>query len=110
MTDPSRVAIVSVFIAFALSIGSPTGALPMNTTIVPPASNVWVYSLVSADYDGCEMLPHFLAHYQAMGVPISNFYFDLQHDPAESDMGLQVIPPHTLHCVFGTPRTLPHNI
>jgi hypothetical protein len=101
MTDPSRVATVSVFIAFALSIGSPTGALPMNTTIVPPASNVWVYS---------EMLPHFLAHYQAMGVPISNFYFDLQHDPAESDMGLQVIPPHTLHCVFGTPRTLPHNI
>jgi len=88
----ARMALVFAIIALPSMIESAIGALPGDlyiTEFQQQASNVWVYTLVGTDYDGYKMLPHFLAHYSSMGVPISNFHFDLLHDPAESDMGLQ---------------------
>ena len=58
-----------------------------------PVSKIWVYSLVGTDYDGHMMLPHFLAHYGSLGVPHSQFHFDLLHDTEEDDTGLKVCLP-----------------
>lgn len=57
-----------------------------------PDPKIWVYSLVGTDYDGHMMLPHFLEHYGSLGVPYSQFKFDLLHDIEESDSGLKVHP------------------
>ena len=53
-------------------------------------AKIWVYSLVGTDYDGYMMLSHFLAHYGSLGVPQSQFRFDLLHDTEEDDTGLKV--------------------
>ena len=49
---------------------------------------VWLYSLITTDYDGPNVIPHFLQHYSNMGVVSSRIYVDLLHDPALSDAGL----------------------
>ena len=76
---------------FALSIGCLLG-IAARPFLVQPPSDIWVYSLVASDYDGYKLLPHFLAHYNDLGVPYSNFYLDVQHDPKEDNLGLRVNP------------------
>ena len=49
---------------------------------------VWLYSLITTDYDGPNVIPHFTQHYNNIGIPFSRFYVDLLHDPALSDAGL----------------------
>ncbi len=49
---------------------------------------VWLYSLITTDYDGPHLIPHFMEHYSKMGIPFSRTYVDLLHDPALSDAGL----------------------
>ena len=49
---------------------------------------VWVYSLITTDYDGPNLAPHFLSHYLALGIPASRMYADLLHDPTLPDTGL----------------------
>ena len=61
-----------------------------RTLLQEPVSKIWVYSLAGTDYDGHLMLPHFLAHYGSLGVPHSQFHFDLLHDTEEDDTGLKV--------------------
>ena len=51
-------------------------------------NTVWLYSLITTDYDGPNLIPHFVQHYTNMGIPLSRFYVDLLHDPALSDTGL----------------------
>lgn len=53
-------------------------------------SKVWVYSLVGTNYDGYKMLPFFLQHYRGLGIPDSQFHFDVLHDPDEPEHGLNV--------------------
>ena len=59
--------------------------------LLQSSSDIWIYSLVATDYDGYRLLPHFMAHYNSLGVPFSNFYLDVQHDPKEDNLGLRVI-------------------
>ena len=49
---------------------------------------IWLYSLITTDYDGPNVIPHFLEHYSNMGVIYNRIYVDLLHDPALSDAGL----------------------
>ena len=53
-----------------------------------PVGTVWLYSLITTDYDGPNVIPHFLQHYSNMGIVSSRIYVDLLHDPALSDLGL----------------------
>ena len=49
---------------------------------------VWLYSLITTDYEGHSMVPHFMRHYKKLGVPHERFYVDLLHDPSLPDTGL----------------------
>ena len=51
---------------------------------------VWIYSLITTDYDGPKVIPHFIKHYSDMGIPSDRFFVDLLHDPALSDEGLKM--------------------
>jgi len=86
----SRWGKLSLLILALITTSSTFGVLADDSWEPQPAPRVWVYSLVGTDYDGHIMLPHFLAHYRALGVPDEQFHFDLLHDPVELDTGLQV--------------------
>jgi hypothetical protein len=92
-----RVAFTTMITTFTLLCGITVGVSPDDTSArehqVP---NVWVYSLVATDYDAYKMLPHFLKHYHSLGVPHSNFQFDLLHDPTEPETGLKASSPFAL--------------
>ena len=49
---------------------------------------VWLYSLITTDYEGHSVVPHFMRHYKKLGVPYERFYVDLLHDPSLPDTGL----------------------
>ena len=51
---------------------------------------VWIYSLITTDYDGPKVIPHFIQHYHDMGIPNDRFFVDLLHDPALPDEGLKL--------------------
>ncbi len=42
---------------------------------------LWLYSLVPADYDGALVLPHWIQHYNSIGVPLSRMMFLVHHNP-----------------------------
>ena len=50
---------------------------------------VWLYSLITTDYDGPHFIPHFVKHYSGMGIPSERVFVDLLHDPALPDEGLK---------------------
>lgn len=49
---------------------------------------VWLYSLITTDFDGSSLIPHFLRHYTQIGLRSHKIYVDLLHNPALSDEGL----------------------
>ena len=51
---------------------------------------VWIYSLITTDYDGPKLIPHFIKHYSGMGVSSERFFVDLLHDPALPGDGLEL--------------------
>ena len=51
---------------------------------------VWLYSLITTDYDGPRLIPHFVKHYLGMGIPSERLYVDLLHDPALPNDGLKI--------------------
>lgn len=50
---------------------------------------VWLYSLITTDYGGPNVVPHFIQHYLNLGLQTQNIYVDLLHDPVLPDVGLQ---------------------
>lgn len=50
---------------------------------------VWLYSLITTDYDSFQLVGHFLKHYTDLGVQPSSMFCDLLHDPELPDEGLQ---------------------
>ena len=52
------------------------------------ASRVWLYSLINTDYGGPDLLPHFLEHYNGVGIPYTRVFLDLLHDSALPQDGL----------------------
>ena len=74
---------------FVLLIGLLLGG-EATLIVQQPPTNIWVYSLVASDHENYKLLPHFLMHYSGLGVPLSKFYFDIQHDPMEGNFGLRV--------------------
>ena len=50
-----------------------------------PATRVWLYTSVAADYDGATLLPHFIKHYLSMGVRPENFLVVVNHNPAKAN-------------------------
>ena len=71
------------YMADDFSEGTPPAVRTAHTAEV-----VWLYSLITTDYDGPNVISHFLEHYSNMGVAFSRIYVDLLHDPALSNAGL----------------------
>ena len=87
----------------------------------PPVPRVWLYSLLACeyihallldahasapltqqhagDYHGDRLLPHFISHYESLGVPTSTMFFDLLHDPEEAEAGFLVRHVLPVECV-----------
>ena len=65
----------------ARSPGRPSQLLRDETT--------WLYSLISTDYGGLNVVPHFIHHYLHLGLLNQHIYVDLLHDPMLPDVGLQ---------------------
>ena len=66
-----------------------TNASTIATRPESGESVVWLYSLITTDYDGPNIIPHFIRHYKDSGIPLSRFYVDLLHDPTLPDDGLR---------------------
>ena len=49
---------------------------------------VWLYSLITTDYNGSSIIPHFIKYYSELGIPFDRFFVDLLHDPALPSDGL----------------------
>ncbi|GAB4822987.1 hypothetical protein N2152v2_010033 [Parachlorella kessleri] len=55
-------------------------------------SEVWLYTLVSADYDGVTLMPHLLEHYYGLKVPYSRMLVNVHHNPEKyGRVGLDMI-------------------
>ena len=53
---------------------------------------MWLYTLVSADYDGTTLMPHLLEHYYGLKVPYSRMLVNVHHNPEKYDrVGLDMI-------------------
>lgn len=60
----------------------------LNSSVRTAGNLIWLYSLITTDYDGLGILPHFLRHYREQGISYANMFVDLLHDPSLSDHGV----------------------
>ena len=51
-------------------------AVPMSA-----CCSIWLYSLVPADYGGASVLPHWVRHYQGLGIRPANLLLLVNHNP-----------------------------
>lgn len=63
-----------------LTIWTPDDPLPRDVLNKRPAE-VWLYSLLAADFGGVELLPHFLEHYARLGVKTERMLFVVNYNP-----------------------------
>jgi hypothetical protein len=63
-----------------LTIWTPDDPLPRDVLNKRPAE-VWLYSLLAADFGGVELLPHFLEHYARLGVKTERMLFIVNYNP-----------------------------
>ncbi|KAK9817011.1 hypothetical protein WJX72_008263 [[Myrmecia] bisecta] len=50
----------------------------------PTPHNVWLYSLISADYEGAALLQHWITHYLLIGIEKERFLLLVNHNPANA--------------------------
>lgn len=75
-----------------LTIWTPDDPLPRDILNTKPAE-VWLYSLLAADYGGTQILPHFLEHYSRLGIPIERMLFLVNYNTAKKREEVEAVSP-----------------